>query len=264
MNLINLASSLDNINPTRNFNLTYIVLDSIFLLVLLGLFVYQKKYITTFWSLFGGVLYFIVDFGYFYAISHSRVVTVDGVSNLTNTALVLLWMSLSYGITNFAFIWLCLQKDKYLKEYLILIVGWWLIAPSIASLGGVNNIQTFRTTNQYHGYMALILAIGYIGLIIYNIVNKKRTINLLLLNLVGISVQFAWEFALLVNQIRPMNESSIMTLLVNSIIETNLGMPYIYLIYVAISKRYKDDLKPNNNFIDYFSKSKSVEVENSK
>ena len=147
-------------------------------------------------------------------------------------------MSLSYGITNFAFIWLCLRKDKYLKEYLILIVGWWLVAPSISSFGGPNDIQTFRTTTQYHGVMAIILVVGYLGLIIYNLVNKKKVVNILALNLIGMSVQFCWEFALLVNQIRPMN--------------------YMYLIYLAVSKRFKDDLSKQDNFIDYFSKDKAV------
>lgn len=258
MNLVNFLTSLEGITPTRNFNLLYIILDSIFILVLIGLMVYQKKYVTLIWSLIGGVLYFIVDYGGFYALSHSRVVTVNGVSAEAYTALVLLWMSLSYGITNFAFIWLCLKKDKYLKEYLILIVGWWLVAPSIASLGGESTIQTFRTTGKYHGFMAVALVVGYLGLIIYNIVNKKRVVNILLLNLIGINVQFCWEFALLVNQIRPMNENSIMTLLVNSVIETNLGLPYMYLIYVFVSRKYNDDLSKATNFIDPMSKPKVV------
>ena len=258
MNFVEVLSSLENITPTRNFNLLYIILDSIFILLLIGLLAYQKKYLTLFWSLFGGVIYFLVDYGYFYWISGSRVVTVDGISTEAHTALVLLWMSLSYGITNFAFIWLCLKKDKNLKEYLILIIGWRLVAPSIAALGGPSNIQTFRTTGQYHGFMAIILIIGYFGLIIYNIVNKKRVVNILFLNLIGISVQFCWEFALLVNQIRPMNANSLMTLAVNSLIETNLGLPYMYLIYVAVSRKFNDDMTPCEHFIDHYSKEKEV------
>ena len=196
----------------------------------------------------GGILYFIVDYGYFYLISGSRVVSIDGiVQDNLYTALVLLWMSLSYGITNFAFIWLCLSKDKYLKYWLILIVGWWLVAPSIATLGGENNIQTYRTTNQYHGAMAIILVVGYLGLIIYYMFKKEhKMMNILWLILIGVSVQFAWEFALLINGIRPMNENSIQTLLVNSLIETNLGMPYIYLIYLGVTKYFNEDLSKKN------------------
>ena len=237
-----------NITPTRNFNFLYIILDSLFIVGFLALLILKKRYLTTIFAVAGGILYFIVDYGYFYLISGSRVVSIDGiVQDNLYTALVLLWMSLSYGITNFAFIWLCLSKDKYLKYWLILIVGWWLVVPSIATLGGENNIQTYRTTNQYHGAMAIILVVGYLGLIIYYMFKKEhKMMNILWLILIGVSVQFAWEFALLINGIRPMNESSIQTLLVNSLIETNLGMPYIYLIYLGVTKYFNEDLSKKN------------------
>lgn len=236
-----ILKSIEQITPTRNFNLLYVILDSIFIIILLGLLIYQKKYVTLAWAIFGGILYYIVDYGYFYWLSNSRSVLVNGVASEINTALVLLWMSLSYGITNFTFIWLCLKKDKYLKEYLILIILWWLVAPSIASIGGEATIQTSRTTGAYHGAMGIILIVGYFGLIVYNLLTKNKMINLLWLNLIGISVQFSWEFALLVNGIRPLNEVSLTTLIINSVIETNLGMPYIYLIYLAFYSKFNED-----------------------
>ena len=59
--------------------------------------------------------------------------------------------------------------------------------------------------------------------------------------LIGISVQFSWEFSLLINGIRPLNENSLQTLIINSCLETNLGMPAIYLIYHLINKKYNED-----------------------
>lgn len=235
---------LFDITPTRNFNLLYIILDSIFILFLLIMLVVKKRYFTTLFALFGGVLYFIVDFGYFYLLSHSRQIMIDDViQNDLVTGLILFWMSMSYGITNFAFIWLCLRKDKHLKNWLMLIIGWWLMVPLIASLGGPNNIQTFRTTNQYHSYMAIILCIGYGGLLLYNLLTKKKQIPLLWLNVIGISVQFSWEFALLIHGIRPMNANSFSTIVVNSLLETNLGMPYIFLIFLCMNRYISEDLK---------------------
>lgn len=232
------------ITPTRNFNLLYIILDSFFILFFLTILIMKKRYLTTIWSIFGGILYFVVDFGYFYYLSHARTIMIDGIiQNASMTGFILFWMSMSYGITNFAFIWLCLKKDRHLKEFLFLIIGWWLIAPTISSLGGEANIQTYRTTGQYHGAMAIILLIGYFGLILYNLFTKKNKVPLLKLNLIGFFVQFSWEFALLINQIRPMNENSLTTLLIDSLIETNLGMPYIFLIYIGISKFYNDNLQ---------------------
>lgn len=219
------------------------------MLVLVLILKHKKD--TLYFSLFGGILYFLVDFGYFYYISKSRTVTISGNEcNSFQTGLVLLWMSLSYGITNFAFIWLCIKKDEDLKEILIMIIGWWLIVPTISSIGGKNNIVTFRTTSAYHSFMAIMLAIGYGAIIIYNIFSsKEKKIDIIRLNLIGIGVQFCWEFALLINGIRPMNSSSLVTLLINSLIETNLGMPYIYGIYLLYKKIINKDVNSSETLV---------------
>lgn len=230
------------ITPTRNFNLLYIILDTLFIIILLGLLVYKKRNLTVLFALFGGILYTLVDFGGFYLLSHSRIVFINGIQqDVLNTFLVLFWMSMSYGITNFIFIWVLISKDKLAKYWLFLIIMWWLICPSIASMGGENNITTFRTTTSYHGIMGIILVISYLALIIYTLISGKEIVNILYLCLIGISVQFSWEFSLLINGIRPLNENSLQTLIINSCLETNLGMPAIYLIYHLINKKYNED-----------------------
>ena len=230
------------INPTRNFNLLYIILDTLFIIILLSLLIFKKRNLTVLFALFGGILYTLVDFGGFYLLSHSRIVFINGIQqDALNTFLVLFWMSMSYGITNFIFIWVLISKDKLAKYWLFLIIMWWLICPSIASMGGENNITTFRTTTSYHGIMGIILVISYLALIIYTLISGKEIVNILYLCLIGISVQFSWEFSLLINGIRPLNENSLQTLIINSCLETNLGMPAIYLIYHLINKKYNED-----------------------
>lgn len=238
---------LSQITPTRSFNLAYIILDSIFLLVLCFLLFFQKKKVTLIFSLFGGLLYLLVDFGIFYLLLKSRSIYIikDGEHVLQNegmTLLILTWLSFSYGITNFCYIWLALKKDKNFIQYMFLIFGWWLIVPTLSKMGGEASIITMRTTNEYHWVMALILVVGYGGFIIYELLNKTEKSKLLWLNLIGISIQFAWEIALLINSIRPWNEMSVKTLIINSLMETNLGMPYIYLIYLTVSKHFNEDL----------------------
>lgn len=230
------------ITPTRNFNLLYIILDILFIIILLTLLIFKKRNLTVLFALFGGILYTLVDFGGFYLLSHSRIVFINGIQqDALNTFLVLFWMSMSYGITNFIFIWVLVSKDKLAKYWLFLIIMWWLICPSIASMGGENNITTFRTTTSYHGIMGIILVISYLILIIYTLISGKEIVNILYLCLIGISVQFSWEFSLLINGIRPLNENSLQTLIINSCLETNLGMPAIYLIYHLINKKYNED-----------------------
>lgn len=60
-----------------------------------------------------------VDYGIFHLVCHSR-----GISDGYSLFWVLLWMSMSYGFTNFAWIWLWLSKDKNLFEWSLLILLW--------------------------------------------------------------------------------------------------------------------------------------------
>lgn len=238
-----LNETINGITPTRNFNLLYIIIDCVFLAIFLVFLIWKKRYATLIFALFGGILYTIVDYGGFYLWAGSRTVSIDGVvQGPLNTFLVLLWMSMSYGITNFAFIWVLIAKDKYAKYWILMIVMWWLIAPSIAELGGEATIETYRTTGKYHGIMGIFLVVSYLILIFFLLRAKKPFVNVITLFLIGFFVQFGWEFSLLINGIRPMNEESIRTLLVNSCLETNLGMPAIYGIYYLFNRKFNEDL----------------------
>ena len=163
----------------------------------------------------------------------------------------LFWMSMSYGFTNFCWIWLWLKKDKELFNYSFLILLWWFVCPIIAKAfgNGLPVITIQRTTGAYHAYMAIILFIGYLGAIIWNMCqkDKKTYIPLLWILSIGILVQFGWELGLLRGGIRSAliesMEQKILTLVVNSLLETNLGMPYMFMIYALYNRFYNEDLK---------------------
>ena len=90
----------------RELNSLYIFLDIGFLLIL-GFVLYWTKRRQAFWfGLAGAILYFIVDYGGFYLLLGTREV------NGANTMWFLLWLSTSYGFTNFAWIWLFLDKGE--------------------------------------------------------------------------------------------------------------------------------------------------------
>lgn len=216
--------------PSRVFNSFYIVLDIIFLCLFVSALYFSGRKKATFFALCGGILYWIVDYGIFYLLLHSRVV------NGAPTGLFLLWLSMSYGITNFAWIYLMLSKDKNWKEWTIIIFFSWIAIALLSQNFGSSSsiISISRTTNSYHGVMALILIVGY-AIVAYKNIFKGENIPIGRLLLIGIAVQFGWEAALLVTGIR---QSGIETLVVNSLIETNLGLPYIYFIHRAIEKKY--------------------------
>lgn len=250
----------------RVFNPLYIYLDIVFLIGLLALLIVKKKYLTVLFGLFGGVLYMIVDYGIFHLALHTR--SIEG----GDLFAVLLWMSMSYGITNFVWIWLWMSRDKNKFGYVLLIVVWWICAPMLANTFGADLplIKIQRTTGSYHGYMALILFIGYAAAIVYNLFqsdNLKR-FPILWLLIIGISVQFGWEFSLLIGGIRSAEIASasqkIMTLVVNSLLETNLGAVPIYCIYALITSRLNEDLKKREkvSFTDRLAELNQIKIIN--
>ena len=110
-------------------------------------------------------------------------------------------------------------------------------------------IKIQRTTGAYHGYMALILVLGYGAAIGYNLFQKdnSKRFPLLWMLAIGVLVQFAWEFSLLVGGIRSAEFTDwgqkLTTLVVNSLLETNLGAVPIYCIYALVTSHYTEDLK---------------------
>ncbi len=227
----------------RVFNPLYIYLDTAFLVGLMALLIIKRKYMTAIFGLFGGVLYFIVDYGIFHAALHTRSIE-NG-----NMFSVLLWMSMSYGITNFVWIWLWISRDEHKFEWTLLILVWWFAAPMLANAAtGLEPIKIQRTTGSYHWVMALILAVGYFAAIIYDLFQKDRLkrFPIFWMLIIGVSVQLGWEAGLLIGGIRSAEFDvwqKLSTLVVNSLLETNLGIVPIYCIYALITSRFTEDLK---------------------
>jgi hypothetical protein len=222
--------------PAREFNSLYIYLDIIWLIIYAVILLWRKRHIAFIAGLIGGVIYFAVDYGIFYLLLKTRSVT--GADPLW----FLLWLSVSYGFTNFAWIWILLDKDSNKTEWsLFTIVGWVAVALLSQNFGtDFPVISIYRGTGGYHGIMALMLAVGYIYLIIQNFRNiPSARVNLLRLLAIGIGVQFSWELVLLLTGIRPIG---ILPLIIDSLIETNMGMPYLYLIHKHISLRFNENL----------------------
>lgn len=222
----------------RSMNGLYILLDILFLLVLLGILLYTKRYQAAIVGLLGGLLYFIVDYGGFYLLLGTRVV------NGADPFWFLLWLSMSYGFTNFVWIWVWLDRDKHALEWSILIMSGWLCTALLSQNFGQSfgEINISRGTADYHGIMALLLFAGYALLCVYNIKNREpdKKIPILWILSIGILVQFGWEFILAITGIR---NQSLQTLIVNSLLETNLGLPYLYLIHRAVNRRFGENLK---------------------
>jgi hypothetical protein len=229
-----------DITVARNFNTLYIYLDIIWLVIFALILVWRKRYLAMIAGLIGGLIYFAVDYGIFYLVLKTRV--ISGADQLW----FLLWLSMSYGFTNVAWIWLLLDRDGKAVEWsLIPIMGWVMVAELSQNFGkAFPVISISRGTASYHGIMAVILVAGYLYLIIRNLrAATDDKVNILRLLAIGIGVQFSWEFVLLISGIRP---AGVMPLIVDSLIETNLGIPYLYMIHRAVSSRFRENLQAGN------------------
>jgi hypothetical protein len=228
------------ITATRTFDTLYIYLDIVWLIIYALILLWHKRYLALIVGLIGGIIYFAVDYGIFYLILKTR--TISGADPFW----FLIWLSISYGFTNFAWIWLLLDKDGRAVEWSLLTIMGWVAIATLSLNFGTNFpvISIHRGTASYHGIMALILVAGYLYIIIRNLhVEPRDKVNILRLLAIGIGVQFSWEFVLLLSGIRP---AGFMPLIVNSLIETNLGMPYLFMIHRAISYRFKENLKSSH------------------
>ena len=226
----------------RVFNPLYIYLDTAFLAALCVLLFCKRKYMTLLFGLFGGVLYFLVDYGIFHLWLGTR--SIEGGSLFW----VLLWMSMSYGITNFVLIWTWISKDRHTREWTLFILLWWFVCPLMAGTfgQGLAPVKIQRTTNAYHGWMAVILFASYAALIGWNLFHERADrFPILWLFVLGILVQFGWEASLLLGGIRSAGIAALgdklMVTAVNSLLETNLGMPLIYLIYLWATRARRED-----------------------
>ena len=220
--------------PNRSLSGLYVLLDCAFLALLAFYFFKSKRYIPLLVGVLGGLLYFAVDYGCFYLLLGTRKVVG------ANTFWFLLWLSMSYGFTNMAWMWLWFAEPKNRLEFSLLIIVWWFSAAVIANGAGASfpAITIQRGTGGYHWIMAVFLFAGYALLIIKNLSAKTSDEKVPLWSILAVVllIQFAWESVLLITGIR---SAGLRTLIVDSLMETNLGAPYMYLIYTAVSKRKK-------------------------
>ena len=139
-------------------------------------------------------------------------------------------------------IWLWLDRDGHALAWSILIVSGWLCTALLSqNFGTEATISISRGTGQYHGVMALLLFVGYAILAVQNIRAGAAGGRhpLLWILAIGVLVQFGWEAVLAITGIRNL---SAQTLIVNSLLETNMGLPYLYLIHRAVNRRWDEAL----------------------
>jgi hypothetical protein len=213
----------------RNFGVDYIYFDLIFLLLFIFLLIKGKEKIALVAIFVGGLINFFIDWGIWYNLTGIREIVLPNI----NAVLFFLWFSISYGL-EYAWVFLMFKKrPNILKWTIVLFVGWILVG-LLSQIFPINDaiITTIRHMGSLRVWRVVIVVAGYSLLFILRYNWKKIGY----LFLIGFAVHFMMEFSLLITGIRP---GSFLILLENSLIEFNMGVPILYLIYDKLLNKHE-------------------------
>ena len=140
-------------------------------------------------------------------------------------AVFMFWFSMSYGLI-FSWIFLMFDKKNKRAAWTALLFGGWLMIAFLSQVLQMNDnvIKTVRLMRSSRIKQIIIVALGYGTLFLLRYKLKK----ILFLFLVGCGIHFMMEFSLWVSDIRP---SSLDLLFVNTLVESNMGVPLLYIFW---------------------------------
>jgi hypothetical protein len=225
-------------NVIRTFGIDYIFFDLVFLFVFHFLMIRNRKIIplVAFWL--GGLAIFIIDWGFWMQVSGIRKLELPPsflpfLPEYWRVFTFMFWFSFSYGLM-FSWMFLMFEPKGRRIFWTVLLWGGWLTVAFLSQYIHLNDgtIQTLRMMGGSRITQIIIAAGGFILLFILRY-NWKM---ILYLFCIGFMTHFMMESSLWLSGIRPGNLS---VLLINSLIESNMGVPILYVLYDKVLKRRK-------------------------
>ncbi|MHA1819471.1 MAG: hypothetical protein ACTSU2_02005 [Promethearchaeota archaeon] len=230
---------LESAIVTRTINVDFIYLDIIFLTIWISFLIYKRYKIPIGWGLFGAATYIFVDYILWHLIMHSRTY-----SGPVNELVFFLWFCFSPGFVQFSYVAVMFEKRNFHELIfwtLLFYIGWTSVALGSQLIPWDDRIIVVAR-NMNAGRQRIIDTIMTLGNVaIAFILYKKKKISLdqaIYLFIVGTLVEFSLEFSLTVSGIRIQQGTwSIGQMVVNALIEFNLGIVLMYLLWLPIQKR---------------------------
>jgi len=222
----------------RIFDLDYLVFDLIFCFLFISILIVKKKKIPFIVGLVCGLLFLIIDGVIWWNIGIREIfppnmkIAVD------------FMMDFTYGLLAFSWVMIMFER-KNIKEIILwttLLYGGWLIIASLSQILPLNDteITTIRHMKHLRIVEISIVVIGYLLLVILGYNYKK----IIFIFWVGTMLSFMMESYLLFTGIRP---SGFDLLLYDSLILTNQGIPYLYIIFDKIIPKIKERMLNREN-----------------
>jgi len=227
----------------RTFDMDFIYLDIAFCAVWIIVLLRRKQTIPLCFGLFGALVTFLADDILWLHIQHTRTLDVP-----FNRDLFLVYFSFTYGMIEFSYVTVMFQAKSMKAKALwtLFLYGGWLATALISQHVGIDDrtVQTARDMSHARIIQVAIVAAGYLLLLLLKYTwppMKSLTFRrMLYLFCVGMLVHFGMEITLLASGIRPAGDY-VHVLLFNSLLEFNMGIPILYILWTAIRSRKASD-----------------------
>ncbi|MFX1343792.1 MAG: hypothetical protein ACFFAI_01705 [Promethearchaeota archaeon] len=222
----------------RIFDFDYLIFDLVLFLIFISVLIVQKKKIPFIVGLLCGLLFLIID-GIIWWNTGIREINPPNMKIAVD-----FMMDFSYGLLAFSWVMIMFER-KNLKEIILwtaFLYGGWLIIASLSQVLPLNDTEIITIRHMKHLRIVEIstVIIGYSLLVILRYDYKK----IFFIFWVGTMLSFMMESYLLFTGIRP---SGFDLLLYDSLILTNQGIPYLYIIFDKIIPKIKERIIDRKN-----------------
>jgi hypothetical protein len=227
---------------TRSLGFDFIYFDLIFIGIWIYFLIRRKYWLPIIWGLCGWLIYIFVDYILWYLITQTR-----DYNESIDPFIFFLWFCFSPGFVQFAYVFMMFEKRnrKDLVFFTLLFyIGWICVSVGSQLIPMDDRLievsRNMNVANQRFNETIMVIINIFIGLILW-FKKKLRLEDLLYIFLVGILVEFSLELSLSISGIRQAQGFwSIELLVINTLLEFNLGIILMYLIWVPFRiKRYK-------------------------
>ncbi|MFX0075632.1 MAG: hypothetical protein ACFE96_09330 [Candidatus Hermodarchaeota archaeon] len=256
----------------RTIGMDFIYFDLIFIAIWVIFLVKRNYWIPILWGLLGWIIYIFVDYVYWYLITQTR----HYIGPL-NPFLFFIWFCVSPGFVQFSYVIVMFEKrnrKELLFWTLLFYIGWTLVSVGSQIIPLDDRIiEVYRDMNVENQRLNEIIMV-LINIVVAAILYLKKKLSLediLYIFVVGTLVEFALEFTLAVSGIRQEQGGwSLLTMLINTLLEFNLGIVLMYLLWIPFKIRkygkyffqlsFRDLKKIKTNFDVIASISKTGEL----
>ena len=208
---------------TRNFEFDYLIFDALFLALYVFFLIRTKRYAALKAGLVCGGLFYLID-GVIWVKTGVREygLSAPWIKHPTD-----FMMDVSYGIVAFSWVWIAFERRgvRDIAIWAAALFSGWLAVPAISRLIPLvdDPVMTVRHMAGQVWLQIVVVLAGYVMLIWLRYDLK----TILYVFAVGCLLSFMMEFSLLMTRVRP---QSVRVLLYETLVLTNQGVPYFFVI----------------------------------